>query len=923
MEEQSVTTAKATLTEPQGSSSQQNDGGKDDANRKKTSTRKRTKTGCLTCRRRRIKCDEGRPICHNCIKSRRDCEGYSQRVIFKEPLGSFSSPFNQAIFSGPSNIVDESLPAHRQSSRGLFPAIAPRPPNFDQHQHGLPFQPTSAPYQQQFHRGPVLQDPAAYSMGSGQFLQSPYNPQFPNPLLATEAIGGPGYFTRPPPEAQFFSLQDGSSAGDMLGNFGNLGGNHPLNVHTGTTVTQPLNNHWEFDMLDDEASLPDSDDDLPDVRGNLPPIKNLVPERWTVSPVDISVFSAFAQSDDVQAHMETPYSSEFWASGLNTIFMHFINVTGPGISIFEGDISSALDRSRMKATAGSGKSLWSYAIPSLALQHLGLFHAMLALASLQLAKLRDSPPTAALRHYHRAIRRIAKSVKSPSKRTQPATLAATLLLSYFEVWSSDHTKWCNHLFGARILFREMSLGEMTRTCFPAKRMRQRQDARGYQLGHIGSYIYGPHCYPASSHSAQQSLDYDFLNVITGLTLSPEAYGDVEGQLPDAKYSSVTDKEIEKYDIICDLFWWYCKMDVYQSILGGTKLFMEYDNWTQIPPRAPFSTYSSAYGTYDHLVLLLGRLSDFVSKDLSRKQKAIEAKGENAGTGSPPMFPGMFPTFGKVQAPMGFSPPRDGTPHSDSQDELDPEATYEAALQEWNAIYSSFEVFKSRLGPEFQPLGDEPDGPRRTKTPFGDPIYFRTYSIAGIWMNYYMGFIHLYRSHPSMPPVAMRAAGLMAKKTAGFALKIGQIASGLAADCSEYAVINTYLGAALIESSFCVFVAGVQYNETRQREWVIQRMHDIARLTGWQSAMQIACGCESAWIKSSTMGGPEYTRPTIINNVPSTIWKNPRRIDKKIDESESGEERRLVLAKAERTHYAIGILAIETELARLELRDDLN
>lgn len=205
----------------------------------------------------------------------------------------------------------------------------------------------------------MLQDPAAYSMGSGQFLQSPYNPQFPNPLLATEAIGGPGYFTRPPPEAQFFSLQDGNSAGDMLDNFGNLGGNHPLNVHTGTTVTQPLNNHWEFDMLDDEASLPDSDDDLPDVRGNLPPIKNLVPERWTVSPVDISVFSAFAQSDDVQAHMETPYSSEFWASGLNTIFMHFINVTGPGISIFEGDISSALDRSRMKATAGSGKSLWS------------------------------------------------------------------------------------------------------------------------------------------------------------------------------------------------------------------------------------------------------------------------------------------------------------------------------------------------------------------------------------------------------------------------------------------------------------------------------------------------------------------------------------------------------------------------------------
>lgn len=196
---------------------------------------------------------------------------------------------------------------------------------------------------------------------------------------------------------------------------------------------------------------------------------------------------------------------------------------------------------------------------------------MLALASLQLAKLRDNPPTAALRHYHRAIRRIAKNVKSPSRRTQPATLAATLLLGYFEVWSSDHTKWCNHLFGARILFREMALGDMTRVCFPAKRMRQRREAGGYQLGHVSSHFYHSHPHTAPAQSGQRSLDYGFLNAITGLAVSPEAYGDGVGQPSDERRSSVSDKEIEKYDIICDLFWWYCKMDVYQSILGGTKL----------------------------------------------------------------------------------------------------------------------------------------------------------------------------------------------------------------------------------------------------------------------------------------------------------------------------------------------------------------
>lgn len=34
---------------------------------------KRTRTGCLTCRERHLKCDETKPTCHNCCKSQRDC----------------------------------------------------------------------------------------------------------------------------------------------------------------------------------------------------------------------------------------------------------------------------------------------------------------------------------------------------------------------------------------------------------------------------------------------------------------------------------------------------------------------------------------------------------------------------------------------------------------------------------------------------------------------------------------------------------------------------------------------------------------------------------------------------------------------------------------------------------------------------------
>lgn len=97
---------------------------------------------------------------------------------------------------------------------------------------------------------------------------------------------------------------------------------------------------------------------------------------------------------------------------------------------------------------------------------------------------------------------------------------------------------------------------------------------------------------------------------------------------------------------------------------------------------------------------------------------------------------------------------------------------------------------------------------------------------------------------------------------------------------------------------------------------------MARLTGWQSARQIANGCESAWTKAAALGkGPPYTRPSDINlNHPPSIWDNPRRIDERIRELDGREEGRLVLAKSEQAHYALGLLGVEQDLERLELRD---
>lgn len=249
------------------------------------------------------------------------------------------------------------------------------------------------------------------------------------------------------------------------------------------------------------------------------------------------------------------------------------------------------------------------------------------------------------------------------------------------------------------------------------------------------------------------------------------------------------------------------------------------------------------------MLLMGRLVSFASRDMARKRKARQAEamaaarnnrggpppgampppGNSGGpppggppSGPPgpppmgPMFPGLLPSTGKFQLPKGFSPPPTSPGpatayDSDDSDNVDGPAynldeSTAAAAREWDALRTAFEVFRNRLGPDFAPLDDADSEP----TPFGGPaLTYRTFSIAGIWMNFYMGLIVLYRCLPSMPPVAMAAAGLQAAQTAPWAREIGRIAAGLGEDLNNQAAVSMSVGAACIEAGFCLFVAGVQ------------------------------------------------------------------------------------------------------------------
>ncbi|KAF2869955.1 hypothetical protein BDV95DRAFT_608757 [Massariosphaeria phaeospora] len=92
--------------------------------RHKKEIKRRTKTGCLTCRKRRIKCDEAHPMCRNCQKSKRECLGYDP--IFKPQPGTpqLQPAPNSAPHpaSAPAPAPPTSAPYGTQVPQGYAPA---------------------------------------------------------------------------------------------------------------------------------------------------------------------------------------------------------------------------------------------------------------------------------------------------------------------------------------------------------------------------------------------------------------------------------------------------------------------------------------------------------------------------------------------------------------------------------------------------------------------------------------------------------------------------------------------------------------------------------------------------------------------------------------------------------------------------------
>ena len=664
-------------------------------------SRKRTKTGCLTCRKRRIKCGEEHPVCRNCVKSKRHCEGYNQRVVFKQPFfdyrpgpnGAAHITFQAGTEPGPSTPFYADF-AHAPLGYPLHAQLQPRPVEHfvsyaDQVHPRVP--PPPPPLQTTLPEDPIYVYPGMFAAPLSVPIAPIQQPVVP-PGVAFEQPFNIGQYAHPDDglhgapatfEARTF-LETGLGGSNGYG-YGILPPNGA--PHTPPTQPSPPNGPKMQWIQEDPAAAirsansqgqaappaaqpPPAQDHPRESPARPPVLPAYIPRPELCTPIDYqppSMSNGLPQSYPTPQHsahsfapavqtttpdfyeqefhvpqtqsptlllnqaavevhdvdyydvdtdeemdidapaltatahgpqqalgrilqrnnitiqdMQTRRYDTFLYSGMLDIyrvdehanplrnpatarvFAHFIAVTGPSLSIFERHPRNTSVLFTSGQVPFSQQGLWTYTMPQAALRNQGLLHAMLAMASLHIARLTGASVTPSLSHYAWALKRIHHCVGHKKKRLNITTIAATMLLGFYEIMTADHMKWNMHLAGAKQLFVETDfVGMMQQFCLMREEAVVQERTGQRRRSETQSYL--------STHEHLLQMPAVDERIVSSFVGKEVRYGGDHGQVVTPQLSAPQKLDLSKFEILKDLYWWYCKQDVYQSIISGNNL----------------------------------------------------------------------------------------------------------------------------------------------------------------------------------------------------------------------------------------------------------------------------------------------------------------------------------------------------------------
>lgn len=287
-------------------------------------------------------------------------------------------------------------------------------------------------------------------------------------------------------------------------------------------------------------------------------------KHFNAQNMQIRRYDTFLQEGMLDHYKVEEHANPLKNPATARVFAHFISVTGPSLSVFERHPVNTSVLFTEGSVPFSQQGLWTYTMPMAALHHQGLLHAMLALSSLHIARIQGASTTPSIRHYAWALKRIHSCVSSqnPKKRLQVTTIAASMLLGFYEIMTADHMKWNAHLAGARQLFLETDFAAMNRQYRQLKREKMARDSV-QRRNSISAYFNREEELNDQFYDVDESLISNFV----GHEVRYDDHGFIE--TPQSRIPPSLD--LSNFAILKDLFWWYCTQDAYQSIVSGNPL----------------------------------------------------------------------------------------------------------------------------------------------------------------------------------------------------------------------------------------------------------------------------------------------------------------------------------------------------------------
>ncbi|KAL4886965.1 fungal-specific transcription factor domain-containing protein [Aspergillus karnatakaensis] len=390
-------------------------------NRKSRGRGLRTNTGCVTCRKRHLKCDEVKPVCGPCLKVGRHC-------IYSHSSGSRNHVEKRVEHPVEDEGTGEDSADAAQPSAPFLPPLADSGTNNspDRQHDSTILSWTPAHDQPSLHALDQLAAIVAIDQTTPPLLNGPsaghYSSDIPHSV--TSSIESPGP-TVNAATVRWFDLLANDAVRESPQVSGVIGGYGPDAIEDADvsqiTPLQRATRIVDRNHLEVDGGL------QAELRGLQPELNTHIIESPGSLPYEESLWQA---QEPIQL-LPREYS----------LFENFVQHVSPWIDLFDPT------------------NKFSTFVPHLAMRNAGLLNAILALSSRHLSINPDSPsPDQAhremsLQYYYQTLHYVQKAMQYSSYKTSLELLATTLIISTYEMLDDSSQDWQRHLEGVFLIQR--------------------------------------------------------------------------------------------------------------------------------------------------------------------------------------------------------------------------------------------------------------------------------------------------------------------------------------------------------------------------------------------------------------------------------------------------------------------------------------